>query len=84
VLLGEAWKSLPPDEREQYSQRAKMLADEQKKIFPDCWKRKRTLTNGAGSGAAHPTSPTITATSSSSALLIRQDLLAAREGSPLN
>ena len=43
VLLGEAWKSLPPDEREQYSQRAKIMADEQKKLFPDCWKRKGTL-----------------------------------------
>lgn len=45
VLLGEAWKSLSLEEREQYSQRAKVMADEQKKIFPDCWKRKRTLTS---------------------------------------
>ena len=45
VLLGEAWKGLALEEREQYSQRAKTMADEQKKIFPDCWKRKRTLTS---------------------------------------
>ena len=45
VLLGEAWKSLAQEDREQYSQRAKVMADEQKKLFPDCWKRKRTLNN---------------------------------------
>lgn len=49
VLLGEAWKSLSLEEREQYSQRAKVMADEQKKIFPDCWKRKRTLTSTSAS-----------------------------------
>lgn len=86
VLLGEAWKSLPQDEREQYSQRAKLMADEQKKIFPDCWKRKRTLNTHATS----PTIPTSTASSSSlsstppAMIVIRQDLMAARENSPLN
>jgi len=49
VLLGEAWKGLALEDREQYSQRAKTMADEQKKIFPDCWKRKRTLTSTAAS-----------------------------------
>jgi hypothetical protein len=49
VLLGEAWKSLSLEEREQYSQRAKLMADEQKKLFPDCWKRKRTLTSTSAS-----------------------------------
>ena len=39
------------EEREQYSQRAKVMADEQKKIFPDCWKRKRTLTSTSSSTA---------------------------------
>ena len=34
------------------------MADEQKKIFPDCWKRKRTLTSTSSS----------TATSSSTSL----------------
>ena len=43
VLLGEAWKSLPLEEREAYSTKAKVLADEQKKIYPDCWKRKKTV-----------------------------------------
>ena len=42
VLLGEAWKSLPIEDREAYSNKAKVLADEQKKIHPDCWKRKKT------------------------------------------
>ena len=42
VLLGEAWKALPVEERESYSTRAKVMADEQKKIHPDCWKRKKT------------------------------------------
>lgn len=49
VLLGEAWKSLPNEERESYSNKAKVLADEQKKIYPDCWKRKKTVaTTGTG------------------------------------
>lgn len=59
VLLGEAWKNLSLDEREQYSQKAKILADEQKKLFPDCWKRKRTITSAHGqvaSGGAKPSS----------------------------
>merc|ERR1719382_1935208 len=43
VLLGEAWKSLPVEERAAYSTKAKVLADEQKKINPDCWKRKKTV-----------------------------------------
>jgi len=43
VLLGEAWKSLPLEERAAYSTKAKVLADEQKKINPDCWKRKKTV-----------------------------------------
>ncbi len=91
VLLGEAWKSLPPEEREQYSQRAKLLADEQKKIFPDCWKRKRTLTTAAPNGMP-PTSPTVTSAGSvpppstpPAMIAIRQDLMMARDrNSPQN
>jgi len=45
VLLGEAWKGLPVEEREKYSHKAKILADEQKKLYPDCWKRKRSLSS---------------------------------------
>merc|ERR1711894_328863 len=56
VLLGEAWKGLALEEREQYSQRAKTMADEQKKIFPDCWKRKRTLTSTSASTSSSSTS----------------------------
>ena len=52
MLLGEAWKSLPLEERESYSNKAKVLADEQKKIHPDCWKRKKTVaSNNAGPNA---------------------------------
>ena len=54
VLLGEAWKSLPIEEREAYSTKAKVLADEQKKIHPDCWKRKKTVANSSsGSSSAN-------------------------------
>lgn len=42
VLLGEAWQTLDPKKREEYSHNAKLRADEQKKIHPDCWKRKRS------------------------------------------
>jgi len=44
VLLGESWKSLAVEDREHYSHKAKVMADEQKKLYPDCWKRKRSLT----------------------------------------
>ncbi|KAI5711374.1 hypothetical protein M8J76_003500 [Diaphorina citri] len=42
VLLGEAWKSLPQDEKDVYVNEAKTLAQEQKMLHPDCWKRKRS------------------------------------------
>jgi len=42
VLLGEAWQSLPGAEREKYALNAKARAEEQKRIHPDCWKRKRS------------------------------------------
>lgn len=62
VLLGEAWKSLPLEEREGYSTKAKLLADEQKKIHPDCWKRKKTVANNhvttTGEKPTMPTTPT--------------------------
>ncbi len=70
MLLGEAWKSLPQEDREGYSQRAKVMADEQKKLYPDCWKRKRTAAvqhhNTPTSGAT-PTSPAALSPSSPSA-----------------
>lgn len=42
VLLGEAWKSLPQEEKDVYVNEAKTLAQEQKMLHPDCWKRKRS------------------------------------------
>lgn len=42
VLLGERWKKMRNEERKVFTVQAKALADEQKRINPDCWKRKRT------------------------------------------
>ncbi|ODN04261.1 HMG box-containing protein 1, partial [Orchesella cincta] len=42
VLLGEAWQKLAAPERERYASSAKARAEEQKRIHPDCWKRKRS------------------------------------------
>lgn len=42
VLLGEQWKKLRSEEKRTFTVQAKALADEQKRLNPDCWKRKRT------------------------------------------
>ncbi|XP_042367481.1 HMG box-containing protein 1-like isoform X1 [Plectropomus leopardus] len=42
VLLGERWKKMRSEERRAFTLQAKALADEQKRLNPDCWKRKRT------------------------------------------
>lgn len=42
VLLGECWKKMRSEERRAFTLQAKALADEQKRLNPDCWKRKRT------------------------------------------
>lgn len=42
VILGEAWRSLPQEEREVFIQGAKEISEEQKLLYPDCWKRKRS------------------------------------------
>uniref|UniRef100_A0A4W5R781 HMG box-containing protein 1 n=1 Tax=Hucho hucho TaxID=62062 RepID=A0A4W5R781_9TELE len=42
VILGEKWKKMKNEERRMYTMEAKALADEQKRLNPDCWKRKRT------------------------------------------
>ncbi|XP_072234092.1 HMG box-containing protein 1-like isoform X1 [Leuresthes tenuis] len=42
VLLGERWKKMRSEERRVFTLQAKALADEQKRLNPDCWKRKRT------------------------------------------
>ena len=40
-VLGEQWRELSIAERQEYATKAKVMADERRKINPDCWKRKR-------------------------------------------
>ncbi|KAG7262589.1 hypothetical protein CRUP_036908 [Coryphaenoides rupestris] len=42
VILGDKWKKMKSEERRMYTLEAKALAEEQKRLNPDCWKRKRT------------------------------------------
>uniref|UniRef100_A0A8C2XUJ6 HMG box-containing protein 1 n=1 Tax=Cyclopterus lumpus TaxID=8103 RepID=A0A8C2XUJ6_CYCLU len=42
VILGDKWKKMKNEERSLYTMEAKALAEEQKRLNPDCWKRKRT------------------------------------------
>ncbi|KAJ3596280.1 hypothetical protein NHX12_002689 [Muraenolepis orangiensis] len=42
VILGDKWKKMKSEERRMYTLEAKTLAEEQKRLNPDCWKRKRT------------------------------------------
>ncbi|KAJ8261861.1 hypothetical protein GJAV_G00159300 [Gymnothorax javanicus] len=42
VILGDKWKKMKNEERRMYTMEAKALAEEQKRLNPDCWKRKRT------------------------------------------
>ncbi|XP_024075639.1 HMG box-containing protein 1 isoform X1 [Terrapene carolina triunguis] len=42
VILGDRWKKMKNEERRMYTLEAKALAEEQKRLNPDCWKRKRT------------------------------------------
>ena len=42
-MLGETWRGLPQEERERYTQQARVLAEEKKRLYPDCWKRKRSV-----------------------------------------
>ena len=41
VILGDKWKAMKQEDRREYVIQAKLLADEHKKVNPDCWKRKR-------------------------------------------
>ena len=41
VILGDKWKSMKQEDRREYVIQAKLLADEHKRVNPDCWKRKR-------------------------------------------
>jgi len=40
-MLGDKWKKMTTDDKNVYADKAKVLADQQKKIHPDCWKRKK-------------------------------------------
>ena len=42
VMLGDAWKRLNPAEKEIYTAEAHLRAEEYRRLFPDCWKRKRS------------------------------------------
>ncbi|XP_042191088.1 HMG box-containing protein 1 isoform X1 [Callorhinchus milii] len=42
VILGDRWKKMRNEERRVYTLEAKALAEEQKRLNPDCWKRKRS------------------------------------------
>uniref|UniRef100_A0A8C4RAT7 HMG box-containing protein 1 n=1 Tax=Eptatretus burgeri TaxID=7764 RepID=A0A8C4RAT7_EPTBU len=46
VMLGDRWKRMRYEEKSVYEQEAKALAMEQKRLNPDCWKRKRTNSVG--------------------------------------
>ncbi|XP_070848715.1 HMG box-containing protein 1-like [Chaetodon trifascialis] len=48
VLLGERWKKMRSEDRRAFTVQAKALADEQKRLNPDCWKRKRTSSGCQG------------------------------------
>lgn len=43
VILGETWRSLPADQKEVFITEAKALSHERKRLHPECWKRKRSL-----------------------------------------
>lgn len=47
VILGETWKEMSEDQRNTYAETARALAEEQKKLFPDCWKRRRSLSTSS-------------------------------------
>lgn len=38
--MGERWRELSEEKREEYARSAKEMADERMKVNPDCWKRK--------------------------------------------
>uniref|UniRef100_A0A1A8HRT6 HMG box-containing protein 1 n=3 Tax=Nothobranchius kuhntae TaxID=321403 RepID=A0A1A8HRT6_NOTKU len=48
VLLGEQWKKLRSEDRQVFILQARALADEQKRLNPDCWKRKRNNSGSQG------------------------------------
>lgn len=39
-LLGERWRELSEEKRDDFARMAKEMADERMKVNPDCWKRK--------------------------------------------
>jgi len=47
VLLGDTWRRMASEERNTYAQQARVLAEKQKKLHPDCWKRRRSLSTSS-------------------------------------
>lgn len=47
VILGEAWRQLPADQKEVFISEAKALSSERKRLHPECWKRKRSQTSAS-------------------------------------
>ncbi|CAL1542743.1 unnamed protein product [Lymnaea stagnalis] len=39
--LSEEWKNLPESDRQKWKEEARLKAEEHKKKYPDCWKRKK-------------------------------------------
>ena len=42
-LLGELWKGLTEEKRQEFTKEAKMMADERLRSNPECWKRKKVV-----------------------------------------
>lgn len=47
VILGDKWRKMKNEERKMYTMEAKALAEEQRRLNPDCWKRRRTSSVGS-------------------------------------
>ncbi|KAI0235249.1 HMG box-containing protein 1 [Lamellibrachia satsuma] len=48
VLLGNSWQKMKMEERKMYAVEARLLAEQYKKLNPDCWKRKRAASWSVG------------------------------------
>lgn len=58
MILGDKWKKMKQEERRMYAMEAKALAEEQKRLNPDCWKRRRTSSVSTANANTARTTPT--------------------------